>query len=118
YATNSLLVVTILHAVINAIAAGMLLIMSMADITLGASRLVNTIQNIYMLAVLVLIVIGVVAFVRKIPTIRKYRIENAWVEIPPRRKIALFFISLPVIIMLVLAFNELTNFWVLTLFIV
>ena len=113
YATNSLLIVTILHALINAIAAGMLFLLAMADITQGEHRLVNTIQSIYMLAVLILIIVGIIAFMRRIPTIRKYTIENTWTEMSPGGKTALFFLSMPVIIMLILAINEHTNFWVL-----
>jgi len=117
YATNSILVVTLLHAIINAIAAGLLFIMALVEITGEYNRLINTIQNIYILAVLALVVVGIIAFIKKIPTIRKYRIEKTWQEISPKRKVALFFLSIPVIIMLVLAFNEITQFWAIGLLI-
>ncbi|MCL2366279.1 MAG: CPBP family intramembrane metalloprotease [Oscillospiraceae bacterium] len=115
YATNSLLIVTILHAIFNAVAAGLLFLMALTDITLGENRLINTVSNIYVLAVLVLIVVGLVAFIVRIPIIRKYKIENTWTEISAGKKIALFFFSVPVIIMLVFAFNELTGHWLLGL---
>ena len=117
YATNSLFVVTVLHALINAIAAGLLFTMALVEMTGEEIRIINTIQNIYILAVLVLIVVGIIAFFMKIPTIRKYKIENTWPEISSGRKTALFFLSVPVIVMLVLAFNELTQYWPLGLLI-
>ena len=109
YATNSLLAVTILHAIFNAVAAGMLFMMALTDITFGESRLINTAYNIYLLAVLVLIVVGIIAFVIRIPKIRKYKIENTWTDITAGKKMALFFASIPVIIMIVFALNELTG---------
>jgi len=115
YATNSLLVVTILHAIFNAVAAGMLFMMALTDITFGVNRLINTAFNIYLLAVLVLIIVGVIAFITRIPKIRKYKIENTWNEITAGKKIALFFLSIPVIIMLIFALNELAGFWALRL---
>ena len=114
YATNSLLIVTILHAIINSVAAGMLLMLALSDITNGGNRMVNTVLSIYTLAVLVLIIVGIIAFFMKIPTIRKYKIENIWPELTPARKTALFFISIPVIIMLILAINEHTNYWLIS----
>jgi len=115
YATGSIFVPTILHFIINSVAAGLLLLSSLVEITNDGNRLLNSIFNIYVLAVLVLIVVGVVTFFKRIPTIRKYRVENAWAEISPGKKAALFFASVPVIIMLVLAFNEHTQGWLLNL---
>jgi len=117
YATDSLLVVTILHAIINAVAAGILFLLTMAEITHGENRLVNTALNAYVLFMLTLIVVGVIAFIMRIPTIRKYTIENPWTEIGAGKKTALFFLSIPVIIMLVLSLNELTNYWLISLLI-
>jgi hypothetical protein len=45
----------------------------------------------------------------KIPTIKKYKIDNAWSDVKAGKKTALFFLSAPVIVMLVLAFNEHSN---------
>jgi len=109
YATDSLLIVTILHAIINAISAGVLLLSSLLLITNEENRLINTLYIIYLLAMLILIIIGVVVFLSKIPAIRKYRIENAWTYLKPWKKTALFFGSIPVIIMMILAFNELSG---------
>jgi len=113
YATGSLLIVTILHAIINSISAGALLLSSLLLITNEENRLINTMYVIYLLVMLVLIIVGVVAFLSKIPAMRKYRIENAWTDIGPWKKTALFFASIPVIIMMVLAFNELSGHWLL-----
>jgi len=108
YATNSLFVVTVLHAILNSVAAGLLILPSLAEI-IYENKIINTMNNIYMLAALTLIVVGLAAFIRKIPVVRKYKIENVWTEIGGGKKIALFFISAPVILMLILAFNEHAN---------
>ena len=115
YATGSIFIPTIIHAIINSVAAGLLFISALTEITHGDNRMLNTIFNVYILAVLVLIVVGLVSFFKRIPTIRKYRFENAWSEISGGKKTALFFISIPVIIMLVLAINEHLNGYLLGL---
>ena len=109
YATGSLFAVTVLHAIINAVAAGFLFLSTLTEITHGANKLVNTFLNVYALAWLVLIFVGVVAFFIRLSTIRRYSIENPWNEISAGRKTAVFFTSIPVIIMLVLAINEHSN---------
>jgi len=116
YATDSLFVVTILHAIVNAVSAGVLFMSSLAEIAGGEDKLINTVLNIYVMAMLILIVVGVIAFIKRIPVIRKYKIENAWTQIGPGTKTALFFLSVPVIIMLVFAFNEHSKNWLLSLF--
>jgi membrane protease YdiL (CAAX protease family) len=117
YATGSLFAVTVLHALVNAVAAGILLMSSLTELTNEESKLINTFYNIYMLAVLILIIVGVIVFIVKIPVIKKYKIENGWDEIGAGRKTALFFASIPVIIMLILALNEHTHNWLLDLLI-
>jgi len=116
YATGSLLIVTILHAIINSIAAGTLFLSSLMEITNEEIKAINTIYLIYTLAVLVMIIVGVVVFLSKIPVIRKYKIENAWTQIGPWKKTAVFLISLPVILMLILAFNEISGGLLIRLF--
>jgi len=115
YATGSIFAPTILHAIINSVAAGILFLSSLSGITDGESKMVNTVFSIYILAVLVLIVVGIIAFFMKIPSIRMYKFENAWSDVGPGKKTALFFLSIPVIIMLVLAVNEHMNNWLLDL---
>lgn len=117
YATNSLLVTTILHAIINSFSAGMLLLLSLVEISGGEHKLINTIYGIYIIAIIILIIVGIIAFIRKIPMIRKYKIENSWTEISPGKKTGVFFLSIPVIIMLIFAFNEHSNNWLLGLLI-
>ena len=114
-ATGSIFVTTVLHAIINSVAAVYLFISTLAIITQGENRLLNTLSNIYMLAMLVLIIVGLIAFLKKIPTIKKYRVGNEWSDTGAGMKIALFFLSIPVIIMLVLAFNEHTNNWLINM---
>jgi hypothetical protein len=109
YATNSLFIVTILHAIVNTIGAGALVITTLLQITNEENRVVNTFSWIYMLALLAIIIIGVVIFLSKIPKIRKYKFENPWTEIGPWKKIAVFFVSVPVILMMVLVFIELSQ---------
>ena len=115
YATDSLLIVTILHAIVNSIAAVMLLLLSLSEIIVEPSRMLATVTNLYTIAVVVLILIGVIVFLTKIPAIRKFEIENSWTDIGPWKKIGWFLVSVPVIIMLVLAFNEHVNGWLLSL---
>jgi hypothetical protein len=91
--------------------------MTLAQITNDENRVINTFYTIFIVAVLAMIVIGVIVFIRKIPAIRKFRIENSWTRINPWRKIVLFFISVPVIVMMVLAFNDITNNLLLNLLI-
>ena len=110
YATGSLFTVTIIHAIVNSIAAMTLLLISLVDMTNEESRLLNTLYVIYILAVFIFIVVGVVVFISKIPAIRKYRIENTWTEIGAWKKTAWFFASIPVIIMMVLAVNDITGY--------
>ena len=109
YATDSLLVVTLLHMIFNAIAAGMLFLLSLAEITGGENNLIDTLSNIYLLAMLVMVVIGIAAFIKKIPKLKRYRITNDWDEVSSMKKLALFFVSMPVILMLVLAFDTHAN---------
>ncbi|MCL2639055.1 MAG: CPBP family intramembrane metalloprotease [Oscillospiraceae bacterium] len=109
YATNSLFVVTILHALLNSVAAIMLVVTSLAEITNHKNMLVNTLNNIYLLVAFVLIIAGLAAFIKKLPVIKKYKIENTWNEISGAKKILLFFVSAPVLLMLILAFDEHAN---------
>ena len=109
YATDSLFVVTILHLIINAVAAVMLFLLSLADIAGGDNQLINTLVNIYMLVILVMVILGLAAMIKKIPVMKKYRIANDWPDISAKKKMALFITSVPVIIMLILAFDTHAN---------
>ena len=114
YATDSLLVVTILHMIINAVAAGMMFLLSLTSITGGEHGLLSTISNLYILAMLVLVFIGFVAFIKKIPKLKRYRISNNWAEVSAKKKLALFLTSMPVIVMLILALDTHLNHLLLT----
>jgi len=117
YATGSLFVTTVLHALINSVVAGLLFLMTMTELASYSNALLNTVYYIYIIAFLVLIIVGVIAFIMRIPVIKKYKIENEWTMVGARKKTALFFASIPVIIMLVLAINEHANGWFLDLII-
>ncbi|MCL2221272.1 MAG: CPBP family intramembrane metalloprotease [Oscillospiraceae bacterium] len=108
YATNSLYVVTILHAIVNGIGATALVLTSLMVMTNEENRVINTLYSIYLVVVLVAVIVGVSVFLSKIRSMRKYRIENPWTEIGPWKKMGIFFSSAPVIIMLVLAVNEIS----------
>jgi len=116
YATDSLFIVTILHAIVNAIGAMALLLLSLVQITNEENRLINTVNVIYIVAVLIMIIVGVVVFISKIPAIRRFKVENTWTEIGSWKKIGWFFVSVPVLIMMVLAFNEISRYWLIDLF--
>ena len=113
YATDSLFVVTILHIMFNSVAAGMMFLMSMTDILGEGSGIMGTVSSIYLLAMFVLVIIGVTAFIKRISTIRKYRIENSWRDVSASKKVAMFFVSVPVIVMIVLAFDAHANYFLL-----
>ena len=115
YATGSLFVGTILHAIVNSVSSGLLLLNSLTGLAFGGNKLLNTAFSVYVLAMLVLIVVGLSAFFKRIPVIRTYRFENEWREIGAGKKTALFFASIPVIIMLVLAINECSHDWMFRL---
>jgi len=108
YATGSLFTVTILHAIVNSISAGTLLLGTMQVITNEENRIINTVYMIYMVILLIMIIVGVAVFLSKIPAIKKYKFENAWNEVSPWKKTAWFLCSIPVIIMMIFAFNELS----------
>jgi len=108
YATGSLFTVTILHMIVNSISAFTLLLGTMQVITNEENRLINTTYMIYMIAVLVMIIVGVAVFLSKIPAIKKYRFENPWTEAGPWKKVGWFFCTIPGIIMMIFAFNELS----------
>ena len=117
YATGSLFTVTVLHAIVNAIAAGALILTILSEVTHTESRLVTTFFYIYIIAFLVLLVVGVIVFLSKIPSMRKYKIENAWPEKSPWKKTAWFFVSIPVILMMVLAASEFSGHILIRMFI-
>jgi membrane protease YdiL (CAAX protease family) len=106
YATDSLLVVTILHAIVNSIGAITLLLVALGEMTGGVNKTINTIEIIFSIALFVMIIVGVIVFLTKIPKIRKYTFDNPWADVGAWKKTAMFFLSVPVVIMMILAFNE------------
>ena len=110
YATGSLFVVTILHAIVNSVGAITLLLLSLSEFTNEENRYINTVYWIFIIAVFVLIIISVIVFLTKIPTIRRYKFENSWTQIGGWKKFGIFLISIPVVIMMILAVNEITEY--------
>ena len=110
YATNSLFLVTILHLIVNAVFGGMYFILSLSEITNINVMTIETISSIYTLAILVFTAIGIFALIKRIPTIRKYRIVNNWDELRPFKKVCLCFFSISMIIMLILAIDVHANY--------
>jgi len=115
-ATGSIFVTTILHAICNFVGGGYLFLTTLSMMTQGDSKLLNTFTGIYGVAMLALIITGIIVFLKKIPTIKKYRVANEWTDAGAGKKIALFVSSIPVIIMLILAFNEHANYWLIKIF--
>jgi membrane protease YdiL (CAAX protease family) len=115
YATNSLYVVTILHAIVNAIGATTLVLTSLITITNEENRAVNTIYTTFLVTVLIAVIVGISVFISKLRSIRKFKIDNPWIEVGPWKKMGMFFVSIPVIIMLILAANELSQGMLLAL---
>ena len=103
YATGSLWAVTVLHALLNVVSAGVIFLMSLTNIYGNENKLANTVYTIYQVAALILILVGIIAFLIKIPVIRKYKIKNSWQEISGGRKFLLFIFSLPVILSVIIA---------------
>lgn len=124
YATGSIFVTTILHAIFNSISAFILLFLSTNAVNTGlaeseSDELVLALFSIYMIVVYALLFLGIIAFFRKLPVIRRYRIEKNWTQLRPGRKLVVFLTSIPVLLMLVLAvdsslYNQ-TAKWVYTL---
>ncbi|MCL2078596.1 MAG: CPBP family intramembrane metalloprotease [Oscillospiraceae bacterium] len=110
YATGSLFIATILHACVNSIGAIALLLLSLVEMTLEQNKVINTVNMIYLIAAFLMIIIGVIVFLTKIPKIKKYRFENTWTQIGPLKKFGIFIASIPVIIMMILAVIEIAGY--------
>ncbi|MCL2248034.1 MAG: CPBP family intramembrane metalloprotease [Oscillospiraceae bacterium] len=117
YATNSLYVVTVLHAIVNAIGATTLVLTSLVTVTNEENRAVNTIYTIFLITVFIAVIVGICVFISKIRSMHKFKIDNPWTEIGPWKKMGIFFVSIPVIVMLILAANELSQGMLLSLLI-
>jgi len=110
YATGSLFVVTILHAIVNSVGAITLLLLSLTELTNEENKVINTFYMIFIIAVFILIIISVIVFLSKIPAIKRYKFENNWTGLGPWKKFGVFLISIPVIVMMLLAVNEITEY--------
>ncbi len=111
--TKSIVVTTIMHAIFNSISGIMLLFMSsvpVQDYMLGngdTSEPAVAAFLVYMFAVLMLLIVGILMAIWKLRKIKRYKVENVW-EVPATKRWGVFLTRVTVIIMLVLAADTLT----------
>ncbi len=111
--TKSIVITTIMHAMFNSISGIMLLFFSTDSIQsyiLGKADESDPVVAAfmgYMFLVIMLLLVGICMAIWKIPKIRQYRVEKMW-EVSSKRRWAVFFTRVTVIIMLVLAIDTMT----------
>ncbi len=115
--TKSIVVTTIMHAMFNSISGLLLLFMSVPQIQDYMLELqcggdpeeggIVILYFIYMFAVVMLLITGVLMAVWKMRKIKKYRVEKVW-EVSAAKRWGIFLTRITVIIMLVLAVDTLT----------
>jgi len=111
--TGSILAATILHAMFNSVAAVMMLFLSTDTVrgrvfmqqSANENMLVLAAFGMFIALFLGLFVAGIALAVKKLLRIRAYKIDNGWTDISAKRKAAIFFTSIPVIIMLLLTID-------------
>lgn len=110
--TGSILAPTLLHAMFNSLAAVIMLFISTETIQnylLNQTRpgedgtLLLAVFGIYLALFVMLLVAGIALAIKKLTRLKFYKAENNFTEISARKKSVLFFTSVPVIIMLLLA---------------
>ncbi len=115
--TKSIVVTTIMHAIFNSISGVLLLLMSVPQIqdymaalqrgeTPNAEGMV-IVYFIYMFAVIMLLIVGMLMAIWKLRKIKKYRVDKVW-EVNAAKRWGIFLTRVTVIIMLVLAADTLT----------
>ncbi len=112
YATGSIFVSTIMHAIFNSISSIMIIFMCTPEISNLMSgelapegEFITAVFGIYLVIVYAAVIFGIAAFIGKIKTIKKYKIPNIWNEITVGQKWGVFLTSIPVMIFIVLAVN-------------
>ncbi len=115
--TKSIVVTTIMHAMFNSISGLLLLFMSVPQIQDYMLELqrggdpeeggIVILYFIYMFAVVMLLITGVLMAVWKMRKIKKYRVEKVW-EVSAAKRWGIFLSRITVIIMLILAADTLT----------
>lgn len=123
YATGSIFVSTIIHAFINSIAMVIMLFLStdtfqknmnltnMAEQNSG-DELLTVMFYIYLGTVLLLMLVGIISFFKKIKIVKRNKIQNDWQEAKPLKKVFIFLSGLPVILMIVLAVDAHFGKWI------
>ncbi len=116
--TNSLVTTTVLHAMFNSISGIMLLFM--ADESVAAyleaaqkgepaeSTPAVTVYQIFLFAVIMLLIVGLVMAVFKLIKIKRYKVPKVWGELSAAKRWGIFLSRFTVIIMLVLAADTFT----------
>lgn len=115
--TKSIVVTTVMHAMFNSISGILLLFMSvpqvqdyMAALERGEAAEAEGIVIVYLMylfAVVMLLIVGVLMAIWKLRKIKKYRVPKAW-EVSTGKRWGIFLSRVTVIIMLVLAADTLT----------
>ncbi|MCL2071020.1 MAG: CPBP family intramembrane metalloprotease [Oscillospiraceae bacterium] len=120
--TGSIFSATLLHAMFNSLAAVVMLFLSTETIkdfmldgmTTGTVKAAQTQEETLVLAVFgifiafsfLLIIAGIVLAIKKLSRLKSYKADNPFSEISAKKKSLLFFTSIPVIIMLILAVDS------------
>ena len=115
--TKSIVVTTVMHAMFNSISGIMLLFMSVPQIQDYMAALesgeeaeaegIVIVYLLYMFAVVMLLIVGVLMAIWKLRKIKKYRVPKVW-EVSTAKRWGIFLSRVTVIIMLVLAADTLT----------
>lgn len=115
--TKSIVVTTVMHAMFNSISGILLLFMSVPQVqdymaALESGEAVEAkgiviVYLIYLFAVVMLLIVGVLMAIWKLRKIKKYRVPKVW-EISVAKRWGIFLSRVTVIIMLVMAADTLT----------
>ncbi len=115
--TKSIVVTTVMHAMFNSISGILLLFMSVPQVqdymaALESGEAVEAkgiviVYLIYLFAVVMLLIVGVLMAIWKLRKIKKYRVPKVW-EVSTAKRWGIFLSRVTVIIMLVLAADTLT----------
>ncbi len=110
--TKSIVVTTVMHAILNSISGVLLLLISTEPVQryfIGRgdnNDPVVIFMLVYMFAVLMLMIVGVFMAIWKLKKLRRYRVEKMW-EVSSAKRWGIFLSRITVIIMLLLAVDTL-----------
>lgn len=118
YATGSIFASTVIHAGVNLISSVISLFLStdaLKDVQVEPSagdEFITVLFYACIGAVLILMLVGIVSFFKRLPALRRVKINNAWPDVKPAGKLFIFFSSIPVLIMLALAVDAHFGQWI------